>query len=125
MLLDACRYVLQINHNDGVRLAIRGGNHTLSGCAGSVDEYRKACRSDRGPFSIQPTNSLVRMVVKTNGCGVDVEVVRLPDVSAGCLGLSGMQERAVIVSGTHMIESARGRETTICVDVPMALETPP
>ena len=57
----------------------------------------------------------VRLVIEDDGKGFDLGESR----SEGQLGLVGMRERAHLVGGSMTVESARGRGTTVGVDVPL------
>ena len=62
------------------------------------------------------TAELVKLVVRDEGRGFDVEEAR----RKGGLGLLSMQERAHLVQGTFSVESAPGEGTRIVVAVPLA-----
>jgi two-component system sensor histidine kinase UhpB len=65
----------------------------------------------------------VKMVVEDDGKGFDVDAtLRTPGTSKG-LGLHGMQERALLLSGTVKIRSEPGRGTAIEVRIPLTKET--
>jgi len=59
----------------------------------------------------------VRATVRDQGCGF-----RLPDVEApsgdACIGLAGMRERATLVGGTVVVQTAPGEGTTVRISVP-------
>ena len=60
------------------------------------------------------------MIVEDDGRGFDVDqTLQTPGTSRG-LGLHGMQERAVLLSGTLTIRSKPGAGTAIAVRIPLA-----
>jgi len=60
----------------------------------------------------------VRMSIQDDGQGFDAPETVVDLAGSGKLGLIGMHERARILGGTLAIQSARGRGTTVVVDVP-------
>lgn len=60
----------------------------------------------------------VVIVVEDDGAGFEADLARL--AQSGHLGLVGMQERAEMLGGSLVIESAAGAGTTIVVEVPYA-----
>lgn len=60
------------------------------------------------------------LIVEDDGEGFDVARVRVSARERGYLGLYGMKERASLVGGRLMVESAPGSGTTVVVEVPLA-----
>lgn len=64
-------------------------------------------------------NSLI-VEIRDNGVGFDVEATRSTYDQRTSLGLLNLDERAQLVGGVCAIESARGRGTTVRVEIPFA-----
>jgi PAS domain S-box-containing protein len=60
----------------------------------------------------------VRIVVRDDGQGCELPEFLGNLVSAGCLGLAGIYERAHLLSGQAEIRSAPGQGTTVSVELP-------
>ncbi len=67
--------------------------------------------------TLRAANGAVRATIRDEGCGF-----RLPDAEAAggdaSIGLAGMRERAALVGGTAVVQTAPGRGTTVRVSVP-------
>jgi len=61
---------------------------------------------------------IVTVLVEDDGCGFDPSEV-LASGSERCIGLMGMQERASLLRGTVVFESAPGRGTTVKATLPL------
>ena len=64
----------------------------------------------------------VVLVVEDNGCGFEVNRLMGGPVDERWLGLSGMRERAELLGGRLIVESAPGVGTTVFVEVPLEQE---
>jgi two-component system, NarL family, sensor histidine kinase UhpB len=60
------------------------------------------------------------LTVEDDGCGFDVHARSKAAYAGGHLGITGIQERALIISGSAHIRSAPGKGTLIRVEVPEA-----
>ena len=59
--------------------------------------------------------NMIALSIRDNGCGFD-----LNEVNMKCaLGITGMNERATMLGGNLLIESSRGKGTTICLTIPI------
>lgn len=58
-------------------------------------------------------------VIEDDGCGFDVAATLAALNGTQRLGLFGMQERAALLGGRLMLESAPGRGTTVFVEIPL------
>jgi signal transduction histidine kinase len=72
-------------------------------------------------LEIQPAQ--IRVSVRDDGRGFDLEEVLRGDSSSTGWGLLGIQERTALIGGQYEIESAPGRGTHIRVQVPLVPET--
>jgi len=72
---------------------------------------------DEAVVTLGAANGAVRATVRDEGRGFE-----LPDAEAlggdACIGLAGMRERAALVGGTVVVQSAPGEGTTVRVSVP-------
>jgi signal transduction histidine kinase len=68
---------------------------------------------------ISGKNSLV-VEIRDNGVGFDVEATKSTYDQRTSLGLINLEERAQLVGGVCTIESARGRGTTVRVEIPFS-----
>jgi len=71
-------------------------------------------RATRVEVLLERRGSRVVTIVEDNGVGFDSHAV----AQSGHLGLFGMQERAEMLGGTLVVESAPGAGTTVLVEVP-------
>ncbi|MBD3167404.1 hypothetical protein GF324_12455, partial [bacterium] len=62
--------------------------------------------------------SRLRVVVKDDGVGFDLEEKLAEAVENQKLGLQGMQERTAMMKGTLSIRSKKGHGTTVSLAVP-------
>ncbi len=62
----------------------------------------------------------VTLIIEDNGAGFNINSKRVSNESGGGLGLVGMSERASLIGGNVVIESAPGKGTTIFVRVPFS-----
>jgi two-component system sensor histidine kinase DegS len=74
-------------------------------------------------MSITQIPRAIRMEISDNGRSFDVEKTLNAKTSTR-LGLIGMKERVEIFGGTLKIESASGRGTTVCVEIPHVEKKP-
>jgi PAS domain S-box-containing protein len=76
----------------------------------------KAC------VTVERDDALVRMTIADQGCGFDTrQALRTTDADAG-IGLYSIRERAALLRGTALFDSAPGRGTTVVVEIPLLRE---
>lgn len=80
--------------------------------------YRHA-RASRAWVELEFRLGAVRMTVRDNGCGFNAPERMEEYLASGRLGLVGILERARLLGGTLLIQSAPGSGTTVVVDVPV------
>lgn len=71
---------------------------------------------------VNKKTDMLSVIIEDDGVGFDVERVLARDPSRNNLGLRGMQERALLLNGMLMIESAEGAGTTVFVNLPLQEE---
>jgi signal transduction histidine kinase len=54
--------------------------------------------------------------IEDDGAGFQLEEI---EAKGGCIGILGMQERALYVGGTVRVETAPGRGTTVVLRLPL------
>lgn len=55
-----------------------------------------------------------------DGCGFDIEAMRVLAQQGRSMGLLGMEERIALVGGTLIVESAVGQGTRVVFSIPSA-----
>ncbi len=75
-------------------------------------------KGSRAEVNIQEIEGFIRMEIKDNGQGFEVDGTTQAKTKNNRLGLLGMRERVEMVGGTFCIESAPGQGTTIRVEIP-------
>jgi signal transduction histidine kinase len=80
-------------------------------------------RASHVGIDLRPGKACVRMRIRDDGKGFDVEG-HSPTRGAMHLGLLGMRERAEMVGGSLRIESKPGQGTTVWVEIPRAESVP-
>ncbi len=83
----------------------------------ALSNVRKHSHASAVELVVDFRDGHIKLVVADNGGGFDIQR-SASDVSAGKLGLIGMQERARLLGGTIDIESAPGEGTSVVVSVP-------
>ncbi len=82
----------------------------------NVSRHAKASHAE---VNIQETEGVIRMEVKDDGQGFEVDGTTQAKTKNNRLGLLGMRERIEMVGGTFCVESAPGAGTTIRVEIPL------
>jgi signal transduction histidine kinase len=99
--------------NSGVRTVLyRVAQEALTNIA-------RHAKASGAKVSIQSLSSGVRMEIRDNGQGFEVEGT-MRAKSSKRLGLLGMRERVEMIGGTFWVTSSRGKETVVCVEIPPA-----
>ncbi len=84
----------------------------------ALNNVAKHGRATRVAVILEQRDERVVLVIEDDGCGFDVAGKNAAPHEQR-LGLSGMRERAALVSGTTDVESAPGRGTTVIVQIPL------
>lgn len=85
----------------------------------ALSNVHKHAHATKVKIAFTAPADLLRMEIADNGRAFPVEEKLGPNQRTGRLGLLGMQERMRLVGGTFAIESAAGRGTRVCVEVPL------
>jgi signal transduction histidine kinase len=86
----------------------------------AVGNAKKHSQASEIKINLTAGKSSLIVEVRDNGVGFDVEATRSTYDQRTSLGLINLDERAQLVGGVCTIESARGRGTTIRVEIPFA-----
>lgn len=62
----------------------------------------------------------VRVAVHDDGCGFDIEAMRISAQQGRSMGLLGMEERIALVGGTLIVESTAGQGARVVFSIPVA-----
>jgi PAS domain S-box-containing protein len=62
----------------------------------------------------------VRVAVQDDGCGFDIEAMRISAQQGRSMGLLGMEERIALVGGTLIVESTAGQGARVVFSIPVA-----
>jgi signal transduction histidine kinase len=81
----------------------------------AISNVRRHSKSDRTEIRLTQRNDRIRMEIRDWGVGFN------PDrIEGKRLGLKGIRERARLMRGRAVIDSAPGKGTRMCVDLPSA-----
>ena len=83
----------------------------------AVSNVIKHSQATQAAVLVGHANGSLRVEIRDDGCGI--EPARLRTLPAGHLGLAGMCERAALLGGEFLVDSAPGRGTRILVTLPM------
>lgn len=81
----------------------------------AITNVRRHSKSDRAEIRLTQPNDRIRMEIRDWGVGFDPG-----GVEGKRLGLRGIRERARLLRGRAVIDSAPGEGTRVCVDLPVA-----
>jgi len=85
----------------------------------ALTNIAKHAQATQISVTLEHNGESVRAMVTDNGRGFDLKaILDSGDLDRG-LGLFGMQERAALLGGSFTIDTAPGRGTSICVEVPL------
>jgi PAS domain S-box-containing protein len=82
----------------------------------ALNNIRKHSQATIAQIRLEFTSDKVRLMIKDNGIGFDMNQMAAPGAS-GRLGLLGMRERAELIGADLIIESHKGEGTTISVEL--------
>ena len=120
----------ELNRQDGLRAEFRviGQERRLSTEAEltlfriaqeALNNVRKHAQASHVVTTVEMSDSAVRMMVEDDGKGFKPPTLTDHPASASKLGLIGMQERARLLGGMLLVDSAPGRGTKVIVNVPV------
>jgi signal transduction histidine kinase len=120
----------QLNRQDGLHAEfwVRGEERRFSSeveltlfriAQEALNNVRRHAKATKVVTVVELTDSAVKMSVQDNGTGFKVPVLTEHPATASKLGLIGMHERARLLGGLLLVDSAPGRGTKVTVDVPL------
>jgi signal transduction histidine kinase len=86
----------------------------------AVGNAKKHAQASEIKINLIAGKNSVTVEIRDNGVGFDVEETKSTYDQRTSLGLINLDERAQLVGGQCTIESARGRGTTIRVEIPFS-----
>lgn len=125
------QYADRLNATESFKVNVnnRGYNSQLTGEAEgvvfaiieeAVGNAKKHAQASEIRINLLAGKSSLMVEIKDNGVGFDVEATKSTYDQRTSLGLLNLDERAQLVGGVCSIESARGRGTTVRVEIPFA-----
>jgi PAS domain S-box-containing protein len=84
-------------------------------CQEALTNVARHAHASRIETTLEKGNGYIRLIIKDNGKGFDVNAVR----NKNSLGLIGMKERALMLRGELTIESKETKGTTITLKAPL------
>jgi signal transduction histidine kinase len=120
----------ELNRQDGLQseFRVRGQERRLSSEAEltlfriaqeALNNVRKHAQATRVVTTIEMSDSAIQLMIQDDGIGFKPPTLADHPATASKLGLIGMHERARLLSGTLVIDSAPGRGTKVLVNVPV------
>ena len=85
----------------------------------SLNNVVKHSQATSIELTIRRSRNEIMIVVKDDGAGFEPEGVKANRAKLGGFGLTGMSERAKLLGGQTLIESARGKGTTVRIVLPI------
>jgi signal transduction histidine kinase len=85
----------------------------------ALNNVRRHAQASRVVTEVEISDSAIRLTVEDDGIGFKPPTLADHPASATGLGLIGMHERARLLSGTLVIDSAPGEGTRVLVNVPV------
>jgi signal transduction histidine kinase len=120
----------ELNSQDGLRAEfwVHGGERRLSSEAEltlfriaqeALNNVRRHARATQVVTVVRLGASTVKMTIQDDGIGFKPPALTDHPTRESKLGLVGMHERARLLGGTLVVDSAPGQGTKIIVDVPV------
>jgi len=85
----------------------------------AISNVRKHAQANRVTMTVEMSDSAVKLTVQDDGKGFHPPALTDHPSNSGGLGLIGMHERAKLLGGTLVVDSAPGQGTRIYVNVPV------
>jgi signal transduction histidine kinase len=87
----------------------------------ALNNVVKHSQASHVDLSLDFRENVARIRVRDNGCGFDLDLVRLTHIGRASLGLAGMEERAALLGGTVSIQSRPGFGTEVEAVIPYSI----
>src|SRR5262249_31607593 len=98
--------------------------HLYRFCQEALHNVYKHAMARRASVILARRHNQLILIVEDDGRGFDPQAPRKQPQEGG-LGLLGMRERAALMGGKVDIESKRGKGTTLFLQVPWSIASPP
>lgn len=85
----------------------------------AMTNVARHARARRAVLRLMREDDILRAMLEDDGVGFNPAEVNICSKDGAGLGLIGMQERALLIGGSVVIDSAPGRGTRVCVSVPL------
>jgi len=109
---------------DGHRIVPEVETHLYRFCQEALHNVYKHAMARRASVILARRHNQLILIVEDDGRGFDPQAPRKQPQEGG-LGLLGMRERAALMGGKVDIESKRGKGTTLFLQVPWSIASPP
>ncbi len=104
----------------GVKLGVDIENNLYRITQEALNNAAKHAQANRINVLLEKRNEEILLIIEDNGKGFNPSLIKTDAESGSGFGLSGMRERASLISGTFEIESSRKNGTSIFVSVPIS-----
>ena len=85
----------------------------------ALNNVRRHAQANSAVITVELSNSAVKMTIQDDGQGFEPPMSTEHPATSGKLGLVGMQERARLLGGTLVVDSAPGKGTKVIIKVPI------
>jgi signal transduction histidine kinase len=87
----------------------------------ALNNVIKHSQASHVDLSLEFKENFARIRVRDNGCGFNLDLIRLTRMGRTSLGLAGMEERAALLGGTVSIQSRPGYGTEVEAVIPYSI----
>jgi len=87
----------------------------------ALNNIIKHSQASHVDLSLEFKENVARIRVRDNGCGFNLDIIRLTRIGRTSLGLAGMEERAALLGGTVSIQSRPGYGTEVEAVIPYSI----
>ena len=108
-----------VSEPHAIRLTAEVESHLYRVVQEALHNVTKHAKATHVSVMVERRDDHVIVIVEDNGRGFDVDAQSNDKRAERGMGLIGMQERAALVGGVVQIESARGKGTTLFVQMPV------
>ena len=90
-------------------------------CQESLNNIVKHAKADNVVLSVKQGDGILKLSIKDDGKGFDMEELKTMGAKRSGIGLLGMRERVAAIGGRLFIDSAPGKGTTVRAKIPIEL----
>lgn len=88
----------------------------------ALNNIRKHARADQIEVTICKQNHKVKIAIKDNGIGFNLDDVRQQNITEKGMGITSLEERTRMLGGGIDIITAEGKGTSLCMTIPVTPE---